>query len=110
MKQRLSKALTALLVLASLALLAKAAAAEEVSRMAKEELRAMLGNPDVVIIDVRTGRDWKANQLKIKGAVREEPRKQNCGRTNTIKTKPMFYTVLDAMRQPVPVRHCSLWS
>jgi hypothetical protein len=75
MKERLSKVLTVLLALASMVLFAKAAVAEEVSRMPKEELRAMLGNLDVVIIDVRTGKDWKNSQSKIKGAVREEPKK-----------------------------------
>ena len=75
MKERLSKVLTVLLALASMALFAKAAVAEEVSRMPKEELRAMLGNPDVVIIDVRVGKDWKDSQSKIKGAIREKPKK-----------------------------------
>jgi len=43
----------------------KAAVADGVcSRLTKEELRAMLGNPDVVIIDMRTGKDWKASQSK----------------------------------------------
>ena len=74
MKERLSKVLTVLLALASMALFAKAAVADEVPRMSKEELRSMLGNPDVVIIDVRAGKDWEASQSKIKGAVREEPR------------------------------------
>ncbi len=45
-----------------------------VTRMTKEELKAQLGNPDVVIIDVRLGRDWSYSNLKIKGAVRVEPR------------------------------------
>ena len=75
MKEILSKVLTVLLALASMALFAKAAVAEEVSRMPKEELRAMLGNPDVVIIDVRVGKDWKDSQSKIKGAIREKPKK-----------------------------------
>ena len=75
MKERLPKVLTFLLALASMALFAKAAVAEEVSRMPKEELRAMLGNPDVVIIDVRVGKDWKDSQSKIKGAIREKPKK-----------------------------------
>jgi predicted sulfurtransferase len=73
MKQRLLKVLTVLLALVSMALFAKAAMADEVPRMSKEELKAMLGNPDVVIIDVRSGKDWEASQSKIKGAVREEP-------------------------------------
>jgi rhodanese-related sulfurtransferase len=41
--------------------------------MTKEELRAMLGNPNLVVIDVRYGRDWTDSDLKIKGAVREDP-------------------------------------
>ena len=74
MKERLFKVLIVLLAFASMALFAKAAVADEVPRMSKEELKAMLGNPDVVIIDVRSGKDWEASQSKIKGAVREEPR------------------------------------
>ena len=74
MKERLFKVLIVLLAFASMALFAKAAVADEVPRMSKEELKAMLGNPDVVIIDVRSGNDWEASQSKIKGAVREEPR------------------------------------
>jgi predicted sulfurtransferase len=41
-------------------------------RMTKDELKAMMGNPDLVIIDVRLGKDWTDSDLKIKGAVREE--------------------------------------
>ena len=41
-----------------------------VAKMTKEELRAKLGSPDVVIVDVRLGKDWKASEEKIKGAVR----------------------------------------
>ena len=47
--------------------------ADEVPRMTKEELKAMLGKPDLIIIDVRTDSDWAASDLKIKGAVREDP-------------------------------------
>jgi rhodanese-related sulfurtransferase len=42
-------------------------------RMTKDELMAMLGNPDLVIIDVRYGKDWTESDVKIKGAVREDP-------------------------------------
>ena len=45
----------------------------DVPRMTKDELKAMLGNPDWVIVDVRLGRDWTENDLKIKGAIREDP-------------------------------------
>lgn len=49
--------------------------AAEPPRISKEELRAMLGNPDLVIIDDRTGSDWTASEFKIKGAIREDPNK-----------------------------------
>jgi rhodanese-related sulfurtransferase len=48
------------------------AMSQEVSKMSKEELHKMLGKPDVIIVDVRSGTDWKASTMKIKGAVREE--------------------------------------
>ena len=41
----------------------------------KEELRPLLGRADVVVIDMRSGRDWTDATLKIKGAVREDPMK-----------------------------------
>ncbi len=44
--------------------------AEEVPRINKEEVKKMLGNPDVVIVDIR-----KVVDRKIKGAVREDPEK-----------------------------------
>jgi hypothetical protein len=43
-------------------------------RMTKDELKGMLGNPDLVIVDVRYGKDWTDSHLKIKGAVREDPK------------------------------------
>ncbi|MFH0957424.1 MAG: rhodanese-related (seleno)protein [Pseudomonadota bacterium] len=42
----------------------------DVSRMTKDELKAMLGNPGLLILDVRLGRDFIFSDLKIKGADR----------------------------------------
>ncbi len=42
-------------------------------RMTKEELKTKLDSPDLVIIDVRYGTDWTDSDLKIKGAIREDP-------------------------------------
>ncbi len=42
-------------------------------RMTKEELKARLGDPALVVVDVRTSRDWDRSERKIKGAVRVEP-------------------------------------
>lgn len=50
-----------------------AMAQEDFPRMTKEELKEMLGSPDLVIVDVRVGKDWKASEFKVKGAVREDP-------------------------------------
>jgi hypothetical protein len=44
--------------------------ADDVPRMDKDELKALLDNPDVVILDARTPSDWNKNEYKIKGAHR----------------------------------------
>lgn len=70
MEKRKQSILAALLFLASLGVQATAAMSAEVPRMSKEDLNAKLDDPDVVILDVRTGSDWKASEFKIKGAIR----------------------------------------
>jgi rhodanese-related sulfurtransferase len=55
--------------------LAKMAWPAEVSRVTTEELKSMLGNPAVIIIDVRAKGDWDKSKTKIQGAVREDPDK-----------------------------------
>lgn len=49
------------------------ASASSVGLMPIETLAQMLGNPDLVILDVRTGRDWTSSAKKIKGAKRAAP-------------------------------------
>jgi hypothetical protein len=44
--------------------------AQEVPRITKEELLGRLDHSDMIIIDVRPG----GSELKIKGAVREDPK------------------------------------
>jgi rhodanese-related sulfurtransferase len=46
------------------------ALAVDVPRISKEALKEKLGDPNVIILDVRTGSDWKASEFKIKGALR----------------------------------------
>ncbi len=48
-------------------------AQDRVPRISKEELRAMLGRPDLVVLDVRVGEEWSGSDKKIQGAVRENP-------------------------------------
>lgn len=42
----------------------------DVPMTTKDELKAMLGKPDLVLVDVRLGRDFIFSDLKIKGAER----------------------------------------
>ena len=50
-----------------------AAAAEEVPKITPDQLKGMLGDANVIIIDTRLGTDWNDSDAKIKGAVRENP-------------------------------------
>jgi len=50
-----------------------ACAQQDVPKMTKEDLKPLVGNPDVIIIDVRSKPDWEKDELKIQGAVREDP-------------------------------------
>ena len=45
-----------------------------VPRITKEEVKSMIGEPGLIILDVRTARDWKDSEWKIKGAVRDDRR------------------------------------
>lgn len=44
--------------------------AESVKKIDKDELKAMLDSPDLVLLDVRRGRDWSSSEFKITGAQR----------------------------------------
>ncbi|HAM51052.1 MAG TPA: hypothetical protein DCP92_10325 [Nitrospiraceae bacterium] len=47
--------------------------AKDVPRITKEELKAKLGSPDLVLLDVRAKNDWEKSDEKITGAVRMNP-------------------------------------
>jgi len=61
---------TAVFLIAALCFAASSALAGSVRLMEKTELREMLGSNEVVILDVRTGRDWSTSEFKIPGAIR----------------------------------------
>jgi rhodanese-related sulfurtransferase len=92
MKEKLPTILPFLLIFILMGLVANWAIAEDVSRVTKEELKTMIGESQVVVIDVRTGKDWDGSKLKIKDAVREEPRKANswAGKYNKQKTYVLY--------------------
>ena len=48
-------------------------AAEDVSRISKEKLKELLGNHNVIILDVRYSENWQESEFKIKGAIRRRP-------------------------------------
>jgi rhodanese-related sulfurtransferase len=50
------------------------AASAEAVRMSQEELKSRLGEPALLIIDVRSYTDWFLSREKIKGAERENYR------------------------------------
>ena len=73
MSKRTLAALGALFLLMAATLSSMDSLATEPPRITKEELRQRLGDPAVVIVDVRAGWDWSKSDRKISGAVREEP-------------------------------------
>ena len=48
-------------------------AAEDAPKITKEELKRILGHPDVIVIDVRTTESWQDSDYMIKGSVRGNP-------------------------------------
>ncbi len=50
-----------------------AGAVQAQPRMTREDLLPLLGTPGIYVIDVRAASDWDSSDLKIKGAIREDP-------------------------------------
>jgi rhodanese-related sulfurtransferase len=61
-------------LMASTVIMADTAGPAGVKLVTIEELKSMLGNPDVIIVDVRQASDYEDSKTKIQGAVREDPR------------------------------------
>jgi rhodanese-related sulfurtransferase len=49
-------------------------AAAGTATITPEELKAKLGDPNLIIVDVRRAGHWEASDRKIAGAVREDPK------------------------------------
>jgi hypothetical protein len=65
--------LTLFILAAVFTLLVSTSAVANVDKMTKEELIKNMGEENVLILDVRTGRDWSSSEFKIKGADRTAP-------------------------------------
>lgn len=50
-----------------------AVSGSDVPRISKEDLRGQLGDSQIVVIDVRTKKDWDKSGYKVTGAMRENP-------------------------------------
>lgn len=46
------------------------ALAGDVPTISKDELKTQLNSKNLVILDVRSGRDWSSSEFKITGAIR----------------------------------------
>ena len=57
--------------------------------MSKEELKGQLQNPEVIIIDVRSGGDWLNSDQKITGALRADPKDQGSWPMDMFKDKTL---------------------
>jgi hypothetical protein len=66
--------LLAVSLLTAIAIGPRCASADDVPRITKDELKSMLDDPKVVILDVIREEDWKLSERKIRGAVRESIR------------------------------------
>ena len=74
MKRLLPKLLLVVLCAALCGLIAREGySLTKVQRMSKEELKGLLNDPSLVIIDVRTDWSWRESDKKIKGAIRQDP-------------------------------------
>jgi rhodanese-related sulfurtransferase len=65
-------------------------AAEDAPRITKEEVKTLLNDPKVVILDARILSDWKKSDKKIKGAVRVDPHDVGAWAGNYSKEKKII--------------------
>jgi hypothetical protein len=61
------------IVMTLLVALCMPAIASEIQMISKSQLNQLLGNPNVMVVDVRSAKDWQSSNVKIKGAVRKAP-------------------------------------
>jgi rhodanese-related sulfurtransferase len=71
---KLQSMIMAAALAAAIGLYTTEAGASDAPRMPKDELKSMLDDPGVVVVDVRAYTDWILSTEKIRGAVREDYR------------------------------------
>lgn len=90
MKKGRNAAFGALCLLLASVLFSSDVSAAGPPRITIEELKQRLGNPEIVIVDVRSGGDWRESERKIAGAVREAPNDVGGWEKRYAKDKPMI--------------------
>ncbi len=63
--------------------------AASVPTMDKDELKALLGSENLVILDVRQGRDWGTSEFKIQDALRIDDQD-----LSVVETYPKDHTIV----------------
>jgi rhodanese-related sulfurtransferase len=79
-----------IIILLTIGLFATFSLSADVPMVTKDELKAMLGNPDVVIFDVRLGSDYVSSDLKVKGAIRADMSGPICQTANKYSKDKTF--------------------
>ena len=74
-RRKIGLLLTGLLISASLGCVAGWSPEDKTPKMPKEELRLLMGDQGVVVVDVRVPEEWKKSDRKIQGANHEDPEK-----------------------------------
>ncbi len=65
--------------------------AEGVTSISKDQLKAELANPNVIVVDVRQPQAWDSSQWKIQGARRELPAEVGQWMTKYPKDKTIVF-------------------
>lgn len=65
--------------------------AAEAPRMSAEQLKSMIDDPNVIVIDVRQDSDLAESNAKIKGAVRENPAQPTAWMNKYPKEKTLVF-------------------
>lgn len=75
MKKSLNKTrfFTTISTLLIMLLVTVGAALANTDIMTKEQLKKAMDEGDVIVLDVRRGKDWSASEFKIRGALRADP-------------------------------------
>lgn len=81
----------ALAIVAATSIFFQPANAGDVRLMTIDTLKAQLDDPNLVILDVRTGRDWDSSGYLIKGARRVSPYKADTWGPTLDKTKTIVF-------------------